>query len=317
MRVGFAGTPEFAACALSAIHRHGCTIPLVLTQPDRPYGRGMALAPSAVKRYAVENGLPLRQPSSLKPEPTQAALAETTLDILVVAAYGLILPPTVLAWPLHGCVNIHASLLPRWRGAAPIARAIEAGDTSSGITIMQMERGLDTGPMIAQQSVATGARETAGTLHDRLAALGARMIVDSLKRLARDGALRSTPQPGEGVTYAAKIERSDASIDWTENAAMLDRRIRALSPAPGADIRWQGGAVKIRAAFPLDLHARHDPGTIVAVGQQGIDVVCGANANLGVLRVTEVQPAGGRRMPAHAFAAGRGVVPGGRFEAGR
>ncbi|MEO9136754.1 MAG: methionyl-tRNA formyltransferase [Casimicrobiaceae bacterium] len=318
MRVGFAGTPQFAACALSAIHQHGCTIALVLTRPDRPFGRGLAPAPSAVKRYAAEHGLPLRQPASLKPETTQAELAETTLDILVVAAYGLILPRMVLAWPRHGCLNIHASLLPRWRGAAPIARAIEAGDATTGVTIMQMDPGLDTGATIARQAVPIEVRETAGALHDRLATLGARMIVEALGALARDGRLRSTRQPAEGVSYAAKIERADALIDWTENASTLDRRIRALSPAPGALAGWQGAALKIRAAIPLDLDTQqHDPGTVVAVGHQGIDVACGTDADCGVLRLTELQPAGGRRMRAQAFAAGRGVTPGGRFEPGR
>jgi len=335
MRVGFAGTPPFAACALSAIDRHGCTIPLVLTQPDRPFGRGLAPAPSAVKRYAVERGLAVRDAASLSAEAVQSALAETALDVLVVAAYGLLLPPAVLAWPRYGCLNIHASLLPRWRGAAPIARAIEAGDATTGITIMQMDAGLDTGPIVAARAIAIDARDTAGTLHDRLATLGAGMIVETLERLARDGRLHSAPQSDAGATYAAKIGRADALIDWSQQVAVLDRRIRALSPVPGALAGWRGSPVKVRAAVPLGASARdqsgaraagangndiargHAPGTIIAVGREGIDVVCGPETNSGVLRLTALQPAAGRTMSAHAFATGRGMAPGHSFEAGR
>jgi len=336
MRVGFAGTPPFAACALAAIDRQGCTIPLVLTQPDRPFGRGLAPAPSAVKRYAVGRGLAVREAASLSAEAVQSALAETALDVLVVAAYGVLLPPAVLAWPRYGCLNIHASLLPRWRGAAPLARAIEAGDATTGITIMQMDAGLDTGPIVAARAIAIDARDTAGTLHDRLATLGAGMIVDTLDRLARDGRLQSTPQPAAGATYAAKIVRADALIDWSQQVAALDRRIRALSPVPGALAGWRGSLVKVRAAVPLGASARdesgapraagangndiargHAPGTIIAVGRDGIDVVCGPETNSGVLRLTALQPAAGRTMSAHAFATGRGITPGHSFEAGR
>ncbi|HLW12068.1 MAG TPA: methionyl-tRNA formyltransferase [Casimicrobiaceae bacterium] len=330
MRVGFAGTPPFAACALSAIDRHGSTIPLVLTQPDRPSGRGLATVPSAVKRYAIERGLPVHTPASLNAEAVQSALAETALDILVVAAYGVLLPPAVLAWPRYGCLNIHASLLPRWRGAAPIARAIAAGDATTGITIMQMDAGLDTGPIIARHAIAIDSRDTAGTLHDRLATLGADMIVDALARLARERRLQSAPQPAEGATYAAKIGRADALIDWSQDAHTLDRRIRALSPTPGAVAGWQGTPVKIRAAIPLDRpasgaderlgferKARHEPGTVIAVNREGIDIACGPEGSPGVLRLTALQPAAGRTMSAQAFAAGRGMAPGRRFEAGR
>ena len=312
MRVGFAGTPEFAACALAAIHEHGHTIPLVLTQPDRPSGRGLAVTPSAVKRFVVEQALPLAQPPSLRDPAAQAALRAEPLDVLVVAAYGLILPREVLEWPRHGCLNIHASLLPRWRGAAPVARAIEAGDAASGITIMQMDTGLDTGPIVAQQRLALAARETAGTLAERLAALGARMIVEALGALARAGRLASTPQPGDGVTYASKLGRSDARVDWAQDALALDRKVRALAPAPGAFARWRGAPVKIRVAIPLDVASAGEPGTVVAVAQHGIDVACGS----GLLRLTELQPAAGRAMPAAAFAAGRHVTPGTRFEPG-
>jgi len=313
MRVGFAGTPEFAARALAAIHGHGCTIPLVLTQPDRPSGRGLALAPSAVKRYAAGHGLTVRQPATLRAEEVQAELRETPLDALVVAAYGLILPRAVLEWPRHGCLNIHASLLPRWRGAAPIARAIEAGDATTGITIMQMDAGLDTGPIVAREGIEIAADETTGTLHDRLAALGARMIVEVLRSLERDGRLDATPQPADGVTYAAKLSRRDALIDWTSPAGAVGCKVRALAPSPGAVAGWQGSAVKVRGAVALGVASDREPGMVVAVGPEGVDVACGG----GVLRLTELQPADGRAMPAHAFAVGRRIGPGARFEAGR
>ena len=312
MRVGFAGTPEFAACALAAIREHGYTIPLVLTQPDRPSGRGLAVTPSAVKRFAAEHALALWQPPSLRAAAVQATLLAQSLDVLVVAAYGLILPREVLEWPRHGCLNIHASLLPRWRGAAPVARAIEAGDAASGITIMQMDAGLDTGPIVVQERLALAARETAGTLHERLATLGARMIGEVLRALVRDGRLASTPQASEGVTYANKIGRSDARVDWAQSVYALDRKVRALAPAPGAFARWRGSPVKIRAAVPIESAPAGEPGTVVAVAPQGIDVVCGD----GMLRLTELQPAAGRAMPADAFAAGRQVTPGTWFEPG-
>jgi len=356
MRVGFAGTPAFAALALAALHEHGYTIPVVLTQPDRPFGRGLATAASPVKRFAVDHGLPVEQPPSLKPDVVQRALRDLPLDVLVVAAYGLILPQAVLDWPRHGCLNLHASLLPRWRGAAPIARAIAAGDATTGITIMRMDAGLDTGPIVTAQPMPIDSRETTGALTGRLADLGASMIVDVLDTLGRDGRLRVTPQPAEGMTYAAKITRADTLVDWAQRALTLDRRIRALAPSPAALAGWRGKPVKIHAALPLgsgggepadarsaspvdapsaspadapsatpvdgrmaaapvDADApTHAPGTIIAVGTRGIDVACGAGT---VLRVTEVQPAAGRSMPAHAFATGYRVVAGERFEPGR
>jgi methionyl-tRNA formyltransferase len=248
MRVGFAGTPDFAACALAAIHESGYTIPLVLTQPDRPSGRGMALAASAVKRYAVAHALPVQQPAGVRSPDVQAALRQVQLDVLVVAAYGLILPQAVLDWPRHGCLNIHASLLPRWRGAAPIPRAIQAGDTVTGVSIMQMDAGLDTGPIVCREEAPIGAAETAGSLRDRLAVVGARLIVDALRALERDGVLAATPQPGNGATYAAKIERTDRIVDWRAAAAAIDRQVRALTPAPGAVAGWRGMAVRILGA---------------------------------------------------------------------
>jgi methionyl-tRNA formyltransferase len=318
MRVGFAGTPAFAAVALEAIHRDGYTIPLVLTRPDRPFGRGLALAASSVKRYADANGLPVVQPASLRAAEGQAQLVRVPLDVLVVAAYGAILPPAVLEWPLHGCLNIHASLLPRWRGAAPIARAIDAGDAMSGITIMQMDEGLDTGPIVLQRPLAIGARETAGMLHDRLAALGAQAILEALGMLAREGSLSSRPQSDQGTTYAAKLERPDSLIDWRMSAAALDRRIRALSPVPGAVAAFRGSPVKLRAAIPVEGEADASPGTVIRVGVEGIDVACGAGAPGGerLLRLTGLQPAAGRPMSAHAFAVGRALAPGARFDPG-
>lgn len=317
MRAGFAGTPDFAVRALAALHASGHTIPLVLTQPDRPFGRGLETRGSPVKRYALAHALPLLQPVTLASAALTPALLETPLDVLVVAAYGLILPRAVLAWPRYGCLNIHASLLPRWRGAAPIPRAIDAGDTVSGITIMQMEAGLDTGPMILRREIAIDPRETAGTLHDKLADAGARAIVDVLGDLARDGRLAATAQPDTGVSYAAKIGRADTPVDWSASAAAIDRRIRALAPAPGASARFRGAEVKLRAAVPVDGPVPDgSAGVVVAAGASGIDVVCGTARERGLLRLTQFQPASGRAMSAAAYAAGRHIVPGSRFDAG-
>jgi methionyl-tRNA formyltransferase len=317
MRVGFAGTPAFAAAALAAIHDDGHTIPVVLTQPDRPFGRGLAVVASPVKRCAAERGLFVQQPASLRGDAAQAPLCRIPIDVLVVAAYGLILPQAVLDWPRHGALNIHASLLPRWRGAAPIARAIEAGDEETGVTIMQMDAGLDTGPIVTARRIAIAARETTGTLTARLAELGAATIVEVLAALARDGSLAASPQPVEGVTYAAKITRTDSLVDWRLDARTLDRRIRALSPAPGAVAGWQGKFVKIHATEPIFGSPAAEPGTTVAVGAEGIDVACGAAGRTSVLRITMLQPAAGRAIPAHAFAAGHRVSPGARFEPGQ
>ena len=317
MRVGFAGTPAFAARALSAIHRSGFTIPLVLTQPDRPSGRGLAVGASAVKEVAIGLGLPVHQPPTLRAPEAIAALTATPLDVLVVAAYGLILPQPVLAWPRHGCLNIHASLLPRWRGAAPIARAIEAGDRETGITLMQMDAGLDTGPIVARAPLSIEAADTTGALTERLADLGARMAVEMLAMLERDDSLPASPQPAEGVTYASKIGRADTLLDWNAGAASLDRRIRAMTPVPGALAAWQGRPIKVRAAVPFPGRTGEAPGTVVAESSEGIDVACGRGGDASLLRLTELQPAGGRPMAAHAFAIGRGVVPGKRFEPGR
>ena len=316
LRVGFAGTPRFAAAALEAIARAGFTIPLCLTRPDRPKGRGLKVEPSPVRALAGSLGIPVLQPASLKLPDGRAEALAVPLDVLVVAAYGLILPEPILRWPRHGCLNIHASRLPRWRGAAPIARAIEAGDRSTGITIMQMDAGLDTGPIVDLVDVPIGPRETAATLHDRLADVGAGAIVATLGRLAHDGALAATPQPAEGATYATKIVRRDAALDFTQSAVVLDRRVRAFDPAPGAYATFAGETVKVHRALPMSREVDAAPGEVVARSDDGIDVACGASRADGALRLCEVQPAGGRRMDAAAFAAGRGIARGARFDAG-
>jgi methionyl-tRNA formyltransferase len=309
--VGFAGTPEFARRALEAIAGAGFTIPLVLTRPDKPKGRGLALTASPVKLCAVASGLPVVQPATLKTTEGRGEALACPLDVLVVAAYGLILPPAVLAWPRLGCLNIHASLLPRWRGAAPIQRAIEAGDACTGVTIMQMDEGLDTGPTIAREEVPIGLRDTGGLLHDRLAAAGAALIVDVLRRLDRDGRLAALPQPAEGATYAARITDRDARIDWARDAQAIDRQVRALDPTPGAYTALGGTVVKLWRAEPTPTTAAAPPGTVLAASPAGIDVACG----VGTLRVLELQRAGGRRVPASALVAGRFVAAGARFVA--
>ncbi len=310
LRVGFAGTPEFAAAALAAILRAGFSVPLVLTQPDRPKGRGLRTEASPVKRLALAHAIPILQPATLRTDEARAPLLAVDLDVLVVAAYGLILPPAVLAWPRHGCLNIHASRLPRWRGAAPVQRAIEAGDTGTGVTIMQMDPGLDTGPVVDTVDVAIDDDDTAGTLLDRLALAGSQAIVAVLQRLEREGALTSLPQPDHGATYASKVGRGDAGIDWTRAAVDVGRRIRAFDPAPGAHASLGGEPLKIWAAAPrAGGGITAAPGTVVGVSGDGVDVACGT----GVLRLAVVQPAGGRRMPAAAWAVGRAVRPGVRF----
>src|SRR5437667_7985546 len=234
MRIGFAGTPAVAAAALEAILDAGFAVPVVLTQPDRPRDRGWQPKPGPVKALAGARGIPVLQPSSLKSEAERAPILAIPLDVLVVVAYGLILPPSILEWPTRGCINIHASLLPSWRGAAPIQRALLAGDHETGITLMWMDRGLDTGPIIARHPLPIAARETAGTLHDKLAAVGARAIVESLSTLRRGGRLPAEAQPENGATYAAKLVPAETVIDWSASADAIDRSVRAFDPAPGA-----------------------------------------------------------------------------------
>lgn len=315
MRVGFAGTPEFSKLALHAILNAGFQVPLVLTQPDRPSGRGLKLTPSAVKQLSLENKLSVIQPRSLRldgkyPDDARAAqlaLQEARLDVLVVAAYGLILPAWVLQTPRFGCLNIHASLLPRWRGAAPIQRAIEAGDAQTGVTIMQMDEGLDTGAMLLVESLPIASTDNASTLHDKLAEQGARLIVQALKALP-SGTLTASAQPSEGVTYAAKLDKAEAALALNEPAALLARRIRAFNPVPGATLRLPGIAepVKVWNAVALT-NKQQTPASdhegvarILGVSADGIDIATGE----GTLRLLELQRPGGKRQPAAAFISG-------------
>jgi len=307
LRVAFAGTPEFAAAALGAILEAGYPVPLVLTQPDRPAGRGMKLTPSPVKQLALAHGIAVDQPARLRSDAERAALAACAPDVLVVAAYGLLLPRAVLELPRLGCVNIHASLLPRWRGAAPIHRAVEAGDAQTGITIMQMDEGLDTGPMLMREAVPIAPDDTTGSLHDRLSAVGARMIVAALDALAR-GALTATPQPAEGVTYAAKIGRDEASIDWQRPADAIARAVRAFNPFPGAVASLKGHPLKVWRAEVVAAHGV--PGTVLAADAHGVVVACGE----GALRLLELQRAGSRRLPAGEFLRGFPVISGDRCD---
>jgi methionyl-tRNA formyltransferase len=317
LRVIFAGTPEFAAAALAAIHEAGFPVPLVLTQPDRPAGRGMKLQASAVKRYAEEHGLTVAQPPSLRrngkyPAEATAAidlLRATLHDVMVVAAYGLLLPQEVLDIAPHGCINIHASLLPRWRGAAPIHRAIEAGDTETGITLMQMDVGLDTGAMISEARTPIHDDDTTATLHDRLAEAGARLIVEALVELERSGKLVATPQPSEGFTYAEKIGKHEAALDWRRPAAVLARQVRAFDPFPGGVATLDGTSLKIWSAVPAEASRNAEPGTILDVSPEGVVVACGEAA----LRLTQLQKPGGKRLPVREFLAGSTLASGQRF----
>ncbi|MDO9360380.1 MAG: methionyl-tRNA formyltransferase [Polaromonas sp.] len=321
MRVIFAGTPEFARVALASLHRAGFEIPLVLTQPDRPAGRGMKLQASAVKQFALDNNIPVAQPRSLRLDgkyPDDAAAARAAIDAaaadaMVVAAYGLILPQWVLDAPRLGCFNIHGSLLPRWRGAAPIHRAIEAGDSETGITIMQMDAGLDTGDMLLVEKIPMGGSDTTASLHDRLAALGGRLMVEALE-LAACGGLKPVRQPAHGISYAHKIEKHEAAIDWTQPVAVIERRVRAFNPFPAAASHIAGETLKVWAAnaLPGPLPAGAQPGEVLAVSEQGVDVA----AADGVLRLTRLQKAGGKALDAAQFLHGFALAPGMYFGVG-
>jgi methionyl-tRNA formyltransferase len=304
MRVVFAGTPEFAARALDAVAAAGHEVVLVLTQPDRPAGRGMALQPSAVKTAGLALGCEVFQPPTLRDALAQARIAAAGAEIMVVAAYGLILPQAVLDLPRFGCINIHASLLPRWRGAAPIQRALLAGDTETGVCIMQMEAGLDTGPVLLREVLPIAPEDTAGSLHDRLADLGARLAVAALAGLP----MPAQSQAETGVTYAHKIDKSEATIDWSRPAAEIDRQVRAFAPAPGAQAILGGQGVKIWKARPVE--GGGESGTILAVDRDGIVVACGS----GALLVSELQKAGGKRLPVRQFLAGHALAAGERFD---
>jgi methionyl-tRNA formyltransferase len=309
-RVGFAGTPPFAATALSAILEAGLDVGLALTRPDAAKGRGLKLANSAVKALALARGIPVLQPARLKDDAVRGELTAFALDVLVVAAYGLILPAALLGWPRYGCLNIHASLLPRWRGAAPIERALLAGDGQTGISIMQMDAGLDTGPVVATRVVPIGARETALTLHDKLAATGAAAIVEALLLLRRERWLAADPQPVAGATYASKIDRGEATIDWSETAVAIDRKIRAFNPAPAAQTTLAGEPIKIWDAEPA-VGRFGAAGHVVQADARGIVVACGE----GALFVREMQRAGGKRLPVAAFLAGHPLAANARLGA--
>jgi len=314
LRVAFAGTPEFALAALAALLADGWTVPLVLTQPDRPAGRGLKLQPSAVKQLALQHAVPVAQPTSLRLDgrwPEQAAAAREALqqaapDVLVVAAYGLILPRWVLDLPRLGCLNIHASLLPRWRGAAPIHRAIEAGDAETGITIMQMDEGLDTGAMLRLGREAIQPDDSTASLHDRLARLGGELLLQALLDAAA-GRLAPVAQPAEGVTYAHKIDKSEAALDWSRPAAELERRLRAFDPFPGAHFSLGDQAVKVWRAEVVD--AQGEPGTVLCADAAGITVACGRQA----LRLTQLQRPGGKRVSAREFLAAQPLASGCRL----
>ena len=307
MRVIFAGTPDFAASALAALIEAGHEILVVLTQPDRPKGRGMKLTPSPVKTLALQNNLPVWQPENLKDVAVQQQLRDLQADVMVVAAYGLLLPAAVLNIPEHGCLNIHASLLPRWRGAAPIQRAIEAGDVESGVCIMQMDVGLDTGDVLLSRNTPIKNDTTAAQLHDALAVIGAEAIVEALATLP---ALTAVSQPETGVTYAQKLSKADAEIDWALGAKQIHNKIRALNPVPGAWSSLNGQVIKVWASRVLEMSSTANTGSIVAADKQGIAVQTGE----GVVLITELQASGSKRMAAAAFVAGHNDLMGQQFE---
>ncbi len=293
MRIVFAGTPEFAVASLGAAARQHEVV-AVYTQPDRPAGRGRGLMPSPVKLDAIARGIPVFQPETLKTPEAQQQLRDLQPDLMVVVAYGLILPKAVLAIPTHGCWNVHASLLPRWRGAAPIQRAIQAGDAETGVCLMQMEAGLDTGPVLLRQHTPIRDTDTGGQLHDRLAQLGAQVLADGLG-LLRAG-LKPIPQvqPAEGVTYAHKLDKAEARLDWSQDAAALARAVRAFNPWPIAEATLAGERVRIHGAVALAENQGKAPGTVIAAAREGIDIACGQ----GALRLRVVQREGGKAITA-------------------
>lgn len=306
MRSIFAGTPEFAVPALAALIAAGHEIALVLTQPDRPAGRGMQLKASPVKLLAQQHNIAILQPDSLKDASIQARIAATAADAMIVAAYGLIIPAVVLAMPRYGCYNIHASLLPRWRGAAPIQRALLAGDSETGVTIMEVVPALDAGAMVSRGAIPISERDTAQTLHDRLAILGADLMVAAMSRLATDGRLPATPQDEAQVTYAAKLVKAEAALDWSRSAIELSRQVRAFNPFPVAHTQLHGETCRIWMARAIDAApSASTPGTVVGL-EDGIIVNCGS----GQLRIEELQMPGGKRLAARDFIRGHAIQAG-------
>jgi methionyl-tRNA formyltransferase len=304
MRLVFAGTPAFAESALRALLEAGHDVAMVLTRPDRPAGRGLRLRPSEVKTLASAHGLPLAQPTLLKSQEALEELRSARAQVMVVAAYGLILPPPMLELFPLGCINIHASLLPRWRGAAPIQRAILAGDRETGISIMRMEAGLDTGPVYLARSLVIEPEDTAGSLRDKLAALGGRCIVQALAQLEVDQ-IRAIPQPDHGVTYANKIEKHEAVIDWSHEAVQIERQVRAFNPVPVASTGLRGAQLRVWRASAV-VQRQDVPGRVIEVSDAGILVGCGS----GSLLLRELQRAGGKPLPAADFLRGIALAPG-------
>ncbi len=293
MKIVFAGTPEFAVASLGAAARHHEVV-AVYTQPDRPAGRGRGLMPSPVKLDAIARGIPVFQPETLKTAEAQEQLRALQPDLMIVVAYGLILPKAVLAIPTHGCWNVHASLLPRWRGAAPIQRAIEAGDAETGVCLMQMEAGLDTGPVLLSQRTPISDTDTGGQLHDRLAQMGAQVLSDGLGLLRAGLKPIAQPQPEAGVTYAHKLDKAEARLDWNQDAAALARKVRAFNPWPVAEATLAGERVRIHGAVAIDGTAGKAPGTVIGASRDGIDIACGQ----GALRLRVVQREGGKAITA-------------------
>ena len=293
MKIVFAGTPDFAVPSLLAAASRG-EVAAVYTQPDRPAGRGRGMTASPVKREATRLGIPVLQPESLKGELMGDVMRQIAPDLIVVVAYGLILPRSILAIPRHGCWNVHASLLPRWRGAAPIQRAIEAGDTETGVCLMQMEAGLDTGPVMLSQQTPIGAEETGGQLHDRLAEMGAQVLADGLGLLRAGMRPQARAQPAEGVTYAHKLEKNEAQLDWSQPAEVLARKVRAFEPWPVAEAVVAGERLRIHGAVPLGLAQASAPGTLLAATRQGLDIACAQ----GALRLRVIQRDGGKAITA-------------------
>jgi len=294
LRLVFAGTPEFSVPCFEACRASGAEVVAAYTQPDRPAGRGRKLTPSPVKQAALAAGVAVEQPPSLKSADAQQTLASYRPDLLVVVAYGLILPRKVLAIPRLGCWNVHASLLPRWRGAAPIQRAIFAGDEESGVDLMQMEAGLDTGPVLLQRRTPIRRDDTGGSLHDRLAALGAELLNEGLRRTLEGESLPATAQPEDGVTYAHKLDKTEATLDFKRTAIELEQQVRAFDPWPVAEGAIAGETLRIRAAHAIVREHHAEPGQVLAAGRDGIEIACGQ----GVLRITAVQRAGGRQVSA-------------------